>query len=97
MKVFKIVAVKDELTQSFLEPTFVGEIKEAERLFQYQINNIPLWKDNASDYSLYYLGSFDQETGYISSSLEKITSGHTVLRKETKKNDILDIKQTTEE
>ena len=95
MKVFKIVAVKDELTQSFLQPTFIESIEEAERLFKYQINNIPLWKDNASDYSLYYLGSYDAETGCMSSNIEKITSGHTMLRKE-KSGDILDFKQTTE-
>ena len=96
MKVFKIVAVKDELTESFLEPTFVGEIKEAERLFQYQINNIPLWKDNASDYSLYYLGDFDQETGCISSSLSKIASGRSMIRKETQTSDILNFKSAVE-
>lgn len=96
MKVFKIVAVKDELTESFLQPTFIENIEEAERLFKYQINNIPLWKDNASDYSLYYLGTYDSETGIISSTgLSKIASGHTMLRKENT-GDILDFKKTTE-
>lgn len=98
MKIFKIVAVKDELTNSFLQPTFIESIEEAERLFKYQINNIPLWKDNASDYSLYYLGSYDAETGIITTGniINKIVSGHAMLRKE-KTSDLLDIKNTTKE
>ena len=65
MKIFEIVAVKDELSETYMEPRFFGKKAEAERMFSYQINNIDLWKENPSDFSLYSLGTFDQETGTI--------------------------------
>lgn len=79
--VYNVVAVKDELTDTFLQPQF-GENKEALlRIFSHQINTIPLWKDNASDFSLYGLGTFDETTGVFTSTITKICSGHTVLKK----------------
>lgn len=81
MEKFTIVAVKDELTNTFLQPTF-GENEDALlRIFKTQINTIPIWKDNASDFSLYRLGYFNQETGEITSDIAKITSGHSVREK----------------
>ena len=65
MKVYEIVAVKDELTDTFMEPRFFEKKAEAERIFTYQINNIDLWRENAEDYSLYSIGTYDQETGTI--------------------------------
>ena len=82
MKVFQVVAVYDNLSESFLQPTFVESEKEAERLFTYQINNIALWKDNASDYELYKLGEYDAEKGMLISNLHKLVKGTSVLRKE---------------
>ena len=83
MKVFKVVAVKDELTNSFMNPTFIESIDEAERLFRYQINQIPLWKENPEDFSLYHIGSFDQETGsLIGIAPVKVAGGRSVIRKE---------------
>lgn len=94
MKEFKIFVVKDELAGSYLQPTFIESKAEALRIFQHQINNIPLWKDNASDFSLYYIGIYDAETGHVigAPELEKIASGHSVLRKETES----DIQRTTQ-
>lgn len=84
MKIYKVVAVFDNLTESFLQPTFVGSTEEGERLFAHQINSIGLWKDNASDFELYELGEYDAESGILISELHKITKGTSVLRKEKK-------------
>lgn len=83
MKVYQIVAVKDELSEGFLQPTFIASKEEALRLFKQQVNSIPLWKDNASDFSLYWLGTFDEETGTIIGDLPvKIAGGRSVLKGE---------------
>lgn len=88
MKTFEIVAVYDNLTESFLQPTFVPTLAEAQRLFSYQINSIPLWRDNASDYDLYSLGTYDAEEGSFISLKHKLCKGPAVLRKETENNDL---------
>lgn len=88
MKTTRIYSVKDELTQTFLQPVFVEKEDEILRIFTYQINNTPIWKDNASDFSLYYLGTFDSESGTIIGEIpKKVISGHSVRRKE-QENDI---------
>lgn len=97
MKVFEIVAVYDNLTESFLEPKFVPTLAEAQRIFAYQINNIPLWKDNASDYDLYSLGTFNSEEGTFVSLKHKICKGPSVVRKENISNDIQSLNKTEKE
>lgn len=87
MKVFEIVAVFDNLTEAYLEPRFFGTLAEAQRVFEYQINNIELWRENAGDYDLYSLGRFDSEEGLFISEKHKMMNGRSVLRKE-KKHDI---------
>ena len=82
MKTFEIVAVYDNLTEAYLEPHFFGSLAEAQRVFEYQINTIPLWKANASDYDLYSLGRFDSETGTIISECHKFCKGTAVVRRE---------------
>lgn len=79
---FYILAVKDELTGKFMQPQFFATKEEGERVFQYQINNIDIWKYNASDYSLYKLGLFSQESGMILPDIEKIVSGNTVKKED---------------
>jgi len=74
-----LYAVKDELSQNFLTPAHFNSEEEAKRQFKSQINNIPLWKDNPSDFSLYKVGTWDTETGIIESALEKIINGRSVL------------------
>lgn len=83
MKVFEVVAVFDNLTEAYLEPQFFGTLAEAQRIFEYQINSIPLWKSNAGDYELWSLGRFDSETGVITSECHKLCKGTSVVRKET--------------
>ncbi len=97
MKVFEIVAVYDNLTESFLQPTFVPTLAEAQRIFEYQINNIALWKANASDYDLYSLGQYNAEDGSFISIKHKLCKGPAVLRKENETSDIQSIDQTKEE
>ena len=83
MSKFNMYAVKDELTGKFMNPMFeeVGEYANnlAIRQFKSQVNNIPLWKDNPNDYSLYLVGTFDEEEGAAATSLEKIISGRSVV------------------
>lgn len=79
---FNIYVVKDELTGRFMEPQFFRSEDEAKRNFIYQINNIKIWKDNSSDYSLYYLGQFSEEEGFLidTISLEKVTGGRSCVK-----------------
>lgn len=83
---FRMYSVKDELTGKFMQPMYLDETDDitlcdqlAIRQFKSQINNIQLWKDNASDYSLYLVGRFNDEEGTESVIVEKITSGRSVL------------------
>lgn len=80
MKTFEIVAVRDNLTESFLAPQFIGSLAEAERLFAHQLNSIALWKDNPNDFELWSLGRYDSESGHIESELHKVANGNAVLK-----------------
>lgn len=83
MDIFNIYAVKDELTNKFMEPTFIKDENEAKRLFTYQINNIDLWKQNSSDYSLFKIGTYDQGSGtLIGIQPEKVIGGRSVVKNE---------------
>lgn len=74
-----IYTVKDELTNTFLNPAVIKSDDEAKRLFKYQVNNTPIWKDNPEDYSLYKVGTFDDSTGtIIGITPEKLTGGRSV-------------------
>lgn len=73
---FYIVAVKDELTKTFMQPTFGDNMDAIKRIFTTQVRTLPIWKDNPTDFSLYLLGYFNQETGEIVSNIEKIASGY---------------------
>lgn len=81
-KFANIYAVKDELTNTFMQPIFIkgkNNMEQATRLFAYQVNNTPIWKDNPSDYSLFHLGNFDEETGLISAMTPvKVANGRSV-------------------
>lgn len=80
-----VVAVKDELTGAFMTPIFLkGKTwkEQALRIFKHQINEIPIWRSNSSDYSLFLLGIFNEETGiiYNYNEIEKIANGRSVLK-----------------
>lgn len=67
----KIVAVYDQAIEAFGRPIFVRSLGEAERSFRDEINNAdsPMYK-HPEDYSLYSLGTFNEDTGTID-GLEK--------------------------
>ena len=71
-------AVRDELADTFYAPSLFNTEAEAKRNFATAINQNPIWHDNASDYSLFKLGTYDDTTGLITAELEKIVSGHSV-------------------
>lgn len=75
----ELYAVKDELTQMYLQPAHFNSEDEAKRQFKSQINTIPLWKDNSSDFSLFRIGTYNNETGELTSNIEKIINGRSVL------------------
>lgn len=81
-----IIGVRDELTGSFFQPNFFKgkeAKKQALRLFETQVNDNPIWRNNPNDFGLYKLGEFNEETGEIKvSKIEKLASGSSVLRKE---------------
>lgn len=93
MAEFLMCAVKDELSETFLAPVFAKSEEEIIRLFDYQINNTPLWKENPSDFSIYQLGDYNEITGEVRANLRKIASGKSVWRKENK-DDLQSVKQT---
>lgn len=71
--------VKDELANEFLLPGLFKDENLAKRSFKTEVCNNPLWKENSSDFSLFKLGSFDNETGEIVSKVEKIVGGRSVV------------------
>ena len=94
-KKFEVVAVYDNMTEAFLQPTFVETLAEAQRIFEYQINNIGLWHDNPNDFDLYFLGDYESTTGQFINEKHKIVKGTAVVRDKRKetKNDIRSAEQ----
>lgn len=81
----KIYSVKDELNQEFMNPMFIadnGHTEElARRTFSTNVNEIPMWKSNPTDWSLYCIGAFDTETGILESiTPDKIVNGRSVVK-----------------
>ena len=76
---YELYSVKDEMTSQHLAPVMMRNEDEAKRQFKTQVNNIQLWKDNPSDFSLYRLGTFDEDSGEILYKPEKIIGGRSVL------------------
>ena len=80
--IFGVFAVKDEMTNRFMEPQYARTEIEATRIFTMQVNDIKLWKDNSADFSLFKIGEFDEEKGFISNEVKKIIGGRAVLKGE---------------
>lgn len=80
---FNMYSVKDEMTNKFMNPTFIEAEEAADNLairqFKSNLNNIQLWKDNPNDFSLYMVGVFDDEAGTNAAPLRKVCSGRSVL------------------
>ena len=77
--IYNMYTVKDELTNNFKAPVLMMNDSEALRQFKGQVNNIQLWKDNPSDFSLYKVGTFDEEKGEIIPEMEKLAGGRSVV------------------
>lgn len=81
-----IIGVRDELTGAFFQPNFFKGEKAKEqalRLFETQVNDNPIWRNNPNDFGLYQLGEFNEETGKIKvTNIDKLASGSSVQRKE---------------
>ena len=78
-----IYSVKDELSGKFHNPMFIATSETAEeemkRIFRTHVNNTPIWKENPSDFSLWYIGAMDDSTAEIRSELKKICDGRSVI------------------
>lgn len=73
-------SVKDTLTNKFNGLVFFLSEEEAKRTFKTQVNSIDIWKDNPADFELWYVGTFDDETGMLSSQdMTKVCNGRSVL------------------
>lgn len=78
--IYNFYAVKDELVGKYLAPVMMMTDEEAMRQFKTQVNTIPLWKENPSDWGLYKIGQFNDANGdLILSPMEKLASGRSVV------------------
>lgn len=75
-------AVKDAMTERFMNPALFEREDVAVRQFRSNINNIPLWRDNPQDFDLYSLGTFNDETGELTHEVHKIINGRSAYVKE---------------
>lgn len=73
-------AVKDNLSNKFNGIIFFNSEEEAKRAFRSNVNNIEIWRDNPGDFDLWYIGTFDDETGELSNKdMNKVCNGRSVL------------------
>lgn len=72
-------AVKDNLTERYMNPALAEDDNVAIRQFRSNINHIPLWQDNPSDFDLYNLGTFDDTTGEIWYDPHKVINGRSAI------------------
>lgn len=61
-----MVAVRDSALDAFMRPFFVPTTGVAIRSFQDACKQEPAFKDHPTDFTLYELGEFDEETGKCS-------------------------------
>ena len=76
--ILTLYGVKDELADRFLNPVLMNSEAEAKRQFKSQINTLPIWKDNSGDFSLWRLGTFDDQNGLLLADPEKLINGRSV-------------------
>lgn len=58
----KMYAVKDEMS-GFTYPVPITNDRDAKAWFQERMEGTKLMRDNPADFSLYYVGTFDTESG----------------------------------
>ena len=76
---FLVYAIKDDLRNMFQQPVYFKTEVESARYFKTAINNNQDLKYNSSDFSLWKLGTFDDETGTFESIISKEMNGRSVL------------------
>lgn len=75
-----IYAIKDEALNRFMQPFFTHTNAAAIRAFGDHVNeNGSPSNQHPGDYTLFYLGHFDEETGTITGDTERLVSGADVL------------------
>lgn len=74
-------AVKDAMTERFMNPALSESDDVAIRQFRSNINNIPLWRDNPQDFDLFSLGTYDDATGEIVTDMHKVINGRSAYAK----------------
>lgn len=72
---FKIFAIKDKLTERFMQPFYMKNEDEAKRLFATNLKKIDIWGDNPEQFSLWSLGEFSEEKGIIDMTPTEICKG----------------------
>lgn len=73
-------SVKDTLSNKFNGLIFFHSEEEAKRAFKTQVNGLDIWRDNPADFELWYIGTFDDETGTLSNQdMNKICNGRSVV------------------
>ena len=76
--IFKLYSIKDELEGYTPTIPFTKE-EIAIRYFRTHLEKTPLMEANPGDYSLWYIGTFDNETGTINAPIKEmkmIERGH---------------------
>lgn len=79
---FGVYTIKDEINERYMQPNFFRSDIEAIRLFKLQMNDTAIFKDNAADFGLYKIGTFDEEKGFTETNTTKVTGGLAVVTEE---------------
>ena len=69
-----IYSIYDKKAQAFMQPFFSPNDQMAVRSFQAACKENDLWSDNAADFSLFYLGLFDDGSGSINPQYDEIVN-----------------------
>lgn len=82
----RIYSVRDEMVGKYHNPTFIAEgehsEEEAIRIFKMSVNGNPLWNNSPNDFTLYQIGTFDDETGVFTTCKKEIIGAKAVKGKE---------------
>lgn len=78
-----IYAIFDVKTERHMVPWYMHSHNEATRAFTNLINGDHQVSRNPQDYELWYLGTWDDETGQFDQDRKHIVSGNAVTNRET--------------
>lgn len=71
----EMYTIRDTVSNEMAQPFFQANKKTAIRAFREACNNMPEIKDHAEDMELFFVGTFDTETGLIANEPEMIERG----------------------